>query len=71
MHELSMPAGDAAVEPTAKPSHDIGQGKPRDTSPDAVAARLAAFDRFVRDLAAMPILNARPVQEIIDDRNAL
>lgn len=69
MNELSKPAGVPAAEQTAKPAHGIVLGPPRDTSPEAVAARMAAFDRFVRELAAMPILDPRPVQEIIDDLN--
>ncbi len=44
---------------------------PRDTSPAAVAARRERTNRFVAELAAMPILDSRPVNEIIDDLNAL
>lgn len=44
---------------------------PRDQSPEAVAARHARTDRFVAELAAMPVLDPRSPQEIMDDLNAL
>jgi len=46
-------------------------GRPRDTSPEAVAARRERTNRFVARLAAMPILDDRPLNEIVDDLNAL
>ena len=45
--------------------------RPRDRSPEAVARRRASVDRIVREIAAMPILDPRSTQEIIDDLNAL
>lgn len=45
--------------------------RPRDQSPDAVAARHARTDRFVAELAAMPILDPRSPSEIMDDLNTL
>jgi antitoxin VapB len=43
--------------------------QPRDLSPAAIAARKASMDRLVEELAAMPILDPRPVEEIVDDLN--
>ena len=45
--------------------------RPRDRSPEAVAARRARVDQFVAELAAMPVLDRRPLQEIVDDLNAV
>jgi antitoxin VapB len=45
--------------------------RPRDQSPDAVAARRARTDRFVAELASMPILDPRSPREIMDELNAL
>jgi antitoxin VapB len=45
--------------------------RPRDRSPEAVAARRARIDRIVRDIAAMPILDRRSPREIMDDLNAV
>jgi antitoxin VapB len=44
---------------------------PRDQSPAAVAARIERTNRFVAELAAMPILDPRSPREIMDDLNAL
>jgi hypothetical protein len=44
---------------------------PRDQSPAAVAARYARTNRFVAELAAMPVLDPRSPNEIMDDLNAL
>jgi antitoxin VapB len=43
----------------------------RDTSPEAIAARRASMDRIAADIAAMPVLDPRSPQEIMDDINAL
>ncbi|MGH6795425.1 MAG: hypothetical protein ACREDD_03735 [Methylocella sp.] len=43
----------------------------RDQSPAAIAARQASVNRIVAEIAAMPILDARSPQEIMDDLNAL
>ena len=45
--------------------------RPRDTSPEAVAARIARFDAFARRIAGAPVSDPRPVSEIVDDLNAL
>lgn len=42
---------------------------PKDMSPEAIAARIAAMDKIVAEIKALPILDPRPVQEIIDDIN--
>jgi antitoxin VapB len=43
----------------------------RDQSPEAIVARHARTDRFVAELAAMPILDPRSPRDIMDDLNAL
>lgn len=43
----------------------------KDVSPLAVTARLARIDAIVKEIAALPILDARSVKEIVDDLNAL
>ena len=43
----------------------------RDSSPEAVAARIARFDAFAQRIAVAPIDDPRPVSEIVDDLNAL
>ena len=43
----------------------------RDQSPEAVAARIERTNRFVAELAAMPVLDPRSPREIMDDLNAL
>ncbi len=45
--------------------------RPRDTSPEARAARIARFEEIAQAVAALPVLDPRPTQEIIDDLNAL
>jgi antitoxin VapB len=45
--------------------------KPRDLSPGAVAARKASIDRLVAEIAALPVLDPRPVEEIVDDLNSI
>jgi len=47
------------------------QRKPRDRSPEAIAARYAALERFAAEIRAMPILDPRSVEEIVDDIKAL
>jgi antitoxin VapB len=44
--------------------------EPRDLSPKAVAARRTRLDRIVDKIAALPVLDARSPQEIMDDLNA-
>jgi antitoxin VapB len=44
---------------------------PKDVSSEAIAKRRASIDRFVTEIAAMPVLDARSPQEIMDDLNAL
>jgi hypothetical protein len=41
--------------------------RPRDQSPEAVAARRARTNRFVAELAAMPVLDSRSAHDIMDD----
>jgi antitoxin VapB len=44
--------------------------RPRDQSSEAVAARRARTNRFVAELAAMPVLDPRSPHEIMDDLNS-
>jgi antitoxin VapB len=44
---------------------------PRDRSPEAIAARRAALEGFAAEIAALPVLDPRSVEEIVDDINAL
>lgn len=44
---------------------------PRDASPEAVAARIARFDALAQRIAVAPVNDPRPVNEIVDDLNAL
>ena len=50
---------------------NLRPARPHDRSAEAIAARRARVDEIVRQIAAMPVLDKRPVQEIIDDINAL
>lgn len=43
----------------------------RDASPEARAARIARFEEIAQAVAALPVLDPRSTQEIIDDLNAL
>jgi antitoxin VapB len=45
--------------------------RPRDQSPAAIAERQANVNRIVAEIAAMPILDPRSPNEIMDDLNAL
>lgn len=45
--------------------------KARDTSPEAVAARRMRIDQIVAEVAALPILDDRPIVDIVDDINTL
>jgi antitoxin VapB len=44
---------------------------PRDVSLEAIAARKARFDEMARKIAAAPVNDPRPINEIVDDLNAL
>jgi antitoxin VapB len=45
--------------------------RPRDQSPEAVAARHARTNRLVAELASMPVLDPRSPRDIMDDLNAI
>jgi antitoxin VapB len=45
--------------------------KSRDQSPAAIAERQAKVNRIVAEIAAMPILDPRSQNQIMDDLNAL
>jgi antitoxin VapB len=55
-------AANAAGIPAA-PAHDV--------SPHEIAKRREATKEFVDAIAAMPILDKRPLQEIVDDINTI
>jgi antitoxin VapB len=61
-----------AIEESARIAGVLSKPRsPRDQSPEAVAARHARTNRFVAELAAMPILDPRSPSEIMDDLNDL
>jgi antitoxin VapB len=43
----------------------------RDTSPEAIAARIALMEQIANEIAAMPIRDPRSPQEIMDELNEL
>lgn len=45
--------------------------RPHDQSPEAVAMRRERMGRIVREIAALPIIDKRSPNEIMDDLNAL
>jgi antitoxin VapB len=58
-----------ALEERARASGIVPKARrPRDASPEAVAAR---FDEMTRRIAAAPINDPRPISEIVSDLNAL
>lgn len=67
---------DAAVRQALEASaHAAGvlpePSRPRDQSPEAVAMRRQRLERIVGEIAAMPILDKRSANAIMDDLNAL
>ena len=61
-----------ALESTARAEGiALEMRRPRDASPEARAARIARFEEIAQAVAALPVLDPRPTQEIIDDLNAL
>jgi antitoxin VapB len=63
---------DAAVREALQVSaHTAGIDLTRDTSAQAIAERRERAARFVEELAALPILDKRPLHEIVDDLNAI
>ena len=56
-----------ALAAAARGSPLIDPHRTRDASPEAVARRRASLDSFVEKLAALPVLDNRSPQEIIDD----
>jgi antitoxin VapB len=45
--------------------------KPRDMSPEAIAARIALMEQIADEIAAMPVLDPRSPKEIMDELNEL
>lgn len=43
---------------------------PRDTSPEAIAARRARTEKLLAEFAALPVLDPRSPREIMDDLNS-
>ena len=63
---------DAAVREALHVSaHVAGIKLARDVSAEAIFARRERATRFVEELAALPVLDKRPLQEIVDDLNAV
>lgn len=46
-------------------------GRPRDRSPRAIAARRIRMETIAHEISAMPVLDQRTPQGIMDDLNAL
>lgn len=62
----------AALENTARAEGIALEPRhPRDRSAEAVAARRARIDEIVRAVAALPVLDPRPTQDLIDELNEL
>jgi hypothetical protein len=62
----------AALEDTARAEGiALEARRPRDPSAEAVAARRARIDEIVQAVAALPVLDPRPTQELIDELNEL
>jgi antitoxin VapB len=63
---------DAAIREALEVSaHAAGIELARDASAQAVATRRERATRFVEELATLPVLDKRPLQEIVDDLNAV
>ncbi len=61
-----------ALEETARSEGiPVEPGYRRDSSPEAIKARRKRIDEIVNEVAALPILDSRPVEQIIDDINDL
>ena len=60
---LEVQARDAGI--------DLQVPRRRDTSPEAVAARIARFEALAQRIAVAPVNDARLISEIVDDLNAL
>jgi antitoxin VapB len=61
-----------ALEERARAAGIVPQARrPRDVSPEAVAARIERFDAFAQKIASAPINDPRSPREIMDDLNAL
>ena len=60
-----------ALVAAAQGSAPVDPRRKRDASPEAVARRCASMRQIADELAAMPVLDNRPLQEIIDDINAV
>jgi antitoxin VapB len=59
-----------AIEQSAREVGVVSEvWKPRDQSPNAVAARKAGIDRIVKEIAKLPVLDPRSPREIMDDLN--
>ena len=50
---------------------EIEPRRPRDQSPEGIAARRARTDSFIKLLATMPILDERSPREIMEDLDSL
>jgi hypothetical protein len=49
---------------------DKTKPKRRELSEAAIAARKARMERIAAEIASLPVLDRRPIAEIIDDLNA-
>jgi hypothetical protein len=61
-----------ALEDRARRFGLARERRPRkDLSEEAVQARLARMNKLVEEIKALPILDARPIEDIVNDLNAL
>jgi hypothetical protein len=55
-----------AIEQAARQASVLAEFR-RDTSPEAIARRKAVTQQIIDEIRAMPILDPRPIREIMDD----
>jgi hypothetical protein len=61
-----------AIEQRARSTGILSQARrPRDMSPEAIALRRQRGEAIIDRIAAMPVNDSRPLNEIIDDLNAV
>jgi antitoxin VapB len=67
-------AEDAVKQAVERSARDVGMAvgpERRELSDTAIAARKARMGRIAAEIASMPVLDPRTVDEIVDDLNAL
>jgi hypothetical protein len=67
-------AEDAVKQAVERSARELGvpvEVERRELSDAAIAARRARMERIAAEIASMPVLDPRPVDDIVDDLNAL